>query len=160
MELESCVNSRNIKLPGKLLEVDVYSNVFEFHYSNESWLLLEHKVEENVDFVLCMCIASFLRLLACVMSCYYFRCQLLGEKSDFEVVSMTAGIGNMRIILIRWWIVKWYLWQAMVSQTGTNMSCLQQFSVSLICYFHLSWSDGMRVGFPVLLSGLYIVNLI
>jgi len=67
------------------------------------------KVEENVDIVFCMCTASFVRLLACVMSCCCFQCQMLGEKSDLEMVSMIAGIGTVRNMLIHWWTVRWYL---------------------------------------------------
>jgi len=67
------------------------------------------KVEENVDFVLCMCPTSFVRLLACVMSCCSFQCQLLGEKSDLEKVSMIVGTGTVRNVLIHWWTVRRYL---------------------------------------------------
>ena len=47
--------------------------------------------EENVDFILCTCTASLVRLLACVLSCCCFQCQLLGEKSDLEMVSTIVG---------------------------------------------------------------------
>ena len=85
------------------------------------------------------------------MSCCCFQCQMLGEKSDLEMVSMIVGTGSVRNVLMHWWTVRWYLWQARpwCLIPGTDMSCLQQFSLSLICYFHLSWAVGMRVGFPV-----------
>jgi len=55
---------------------------------------------QKVDFVLCMCTALFVKLLACVMSCCCFQCQLLGEKSDLKMVSMIVGIGTVRNMLI------------------------------------------------------------
>ena len=121
-----------------------------FSNSLFQWVMIViriHKVDENADFVLYICTASFVRLLEHVMSCCCFQCQLLGEKSGFKMVSMVECIGTVTSVLIHGALSDSICDRPWCLIAGTNMSHLQQFSLSLVFYFHLSLTDGIMVGF-------------